>query len=150
MEGSIFTLIISRWTVNAYRSIWCKDWQVQGNVPEIYMQSLYKLRYMPLETEVGLYISPQICIVILHPKHILVHLSNHPWFFWGTLWGYHMHAQAGSHVGLLIDWTITCQLSGKSIIFKEDFFLNIIFLIRKNVLVENNCVNFSYSQNFTL
>ena len=57
---------------------WCKDGnfirQIQGNVLEIYMQSLCKIRYMPLEMAVGLYISPQVCIDILLPKHILVHL----------------------------------------------------------------------------
>ena len=44
--------------------------KVQLNVPEIYMQSLCKLRYMPMEIALGLYISPQVCIDILLPKHI--------------------------------------------------------------------------------
>ena len=48
---------------------------------KIYMQSLYTMRYMPLEIAVGLYISQKIRIVILLPKHILVNLSEPPRFF---------------------------------------------------------------------
>ena len=56
------------------------------------------------------------------------------------------HACTSRQPCLFID---RCLLSRKSIFFIEDFFLK-IFSLRKNELVENRVLNFSYSQTFTL
>ena len=125
-EQSISMLIIQ---------FWCKDghyiWQIQGNVPEIYMQSLCKLIYMPLEIAVGLYISPQIYIDIILPKHTLVHISNHPRTFWGAfyvIFAITSHAYTSRQPCLFSDRLNNYKLVKKKVnFFKEDFFLNIFF-----------------------
>ena len=150
MEGSVFrSFIISRWTVMLIIQFWCKDghyiWQVQGNVPEIYMQSLCKLRYSSRHV----YFSASDLYCYSTSKTYLSSSIKSPVIFLGYF-AITSHAFTSRQPCLFIVRlnNHVCSVESQSF-FIEDFFLN-IFSIRKNELVENNLVNFSYSQTFTL